>query len=182
MSRFYDVGPLGQAAVNLFHGWGYNFYRAENQLRADDQLIRSMASGLLAQAHASLEAAEAVYRRSHLPPPTRAQPFPDPQAVAGAQALERLGRAIGALEGQIRHQPVPENDRMSQRYRTEAPTLAALGEWDKRLIGQAELLRAMLDGASGEAVLGQAAELETGIAAIGDTLRQRQGVLFGGAG
>jgi len=32
-------------------------------------------------------------------------------------ALERLGREVGALEGLIRHQPVPENDRMTQRYR-----------------------------------------------------------------
>ena len=43
---FYDVGPLRQVAINLFYGWGYNFYREENQLRADDQLIRSKAAWL----------------------------------------------------------------------------------------------------------------------------------------
>jgi len=41
MSAFYDQGPLSQIAINLFYGWGYNFYRQENQLRADDQLIRA---------------------------------------------------------------------------------------------------------------------------------------------
>ena len=37
---FYDTDALTEIAINLFHGWGYNFYRVENQLRADDQLIR----------------------------------------------------------------------------------------------------------------------------------------------
>ncbi len=180
MSRFYDVGPLGEVAANLFHGWGYNFYREENHLRADDQLIRSYACGLLGQARASVEAAESDYRRTHLPLPTRAQPFPDPQAVAGAQALERLSRAIGTVEGQVRHQPVPENDRMTQRYRSERTTLEALGEFDKLLIGQADLLRTMLAGATGEAALAQLPELEAGVAALADTLRRRQDVLFGG--
>lgn len=178
MSGFYDQGALGQVAVNLFHGWGYNFYRLEIQLRTDDQLIRSMASGLLAQARAALEAAESAYRRERLPPPSRAQPFPDPAAVAGAQALERLGRAVTALEGQIRHQPVPENDRMTQLYREEARTLASLGECDKQLIGQADLLRATVTGLSGDAVLLRATEIEAGIAAIAETLRQRQDVML----
>ncbi|MGI4731518.1 MAG: hypothetical protein ACRYFW_07200 [Janthinobacterium lividum] len=181
MSSFYEVGPLGEVAVNLFHGWGYNFYREENQLRADDQLIRSYACGLLGQARASVETAEAAYRRLRLPAPTRAQPFPDPEAVAGAQALERLSRSIGAVEGQIRHQPVPENDRMTQRYRSEATTLEALADFDKLLIGRADLLRALLVGATGEATLAQLHELEAGVASVADTLRQRQDVLLRGA-
>lgn len=179
MSGFYDVGPLGEVAINLFHGWGYNFYREENQLRADDLLIRSHACAILGKSRASLEAAEASYRRTHLPAPTRAKPFPDAQAVADAQALERLSRAIGTVEGQVRHQPVPENDRMSQRYRTEGRTLEALGEIDMLLVGQAELLRTMLDGVTGEAALTQLAEIESGLKAIGETLRHRQQVLFG---
>ena len=34
-------GPIAQTASLLFYGWGYNFYRVENQLRADDLLIRA---------------------------------------------------------------------------------------------------------------------------------------------
>ena len=49
-SVFYDLGPLEEIAVNLFHGWGYNFYRFENQLRADDQLIRSKVGAILGSA------------------------------------------------------------------------------------------------------------------------------------
>ena len=46
-SGFYDAGLLRQIATNLFYGWGYNFYRVENQLRADDQLVRTKAASLL---------------------------------------------------------------------------------------------------------------------------------------
>ena len=113
---FYDAGLLRQIATNLFYGWGYNFYRAENQLRADDQLVRSQAAGLLSQAMAAVDAAESAYRREHLPPPSRSKPFPDAEAVAAAQGLERLARAIGALSAAIQHQAAPENDRMTQRY------------------------------------------------------------------
>ena len=60
--------------------------------------------------------------------------------MANAQTLERLAQAIGALEGQIRAQPVPENDRMTERYRQEAPTLQKLLDCDMRLAGQAEIV------------------------------------------
>lgn len=45
-----------------------------------------------------------------------------------AQARERLGREVGALESQIRLQP--ENDRMTRRYRQGAATPASLTEKD----------------------------------------------------
>ena len=178
MSRFYDAGPLAQVGINLFYGYGYNFYRHENQLRADDQRVRQMACTLLGRARAGVDQAEASYRRDNIKPPTRANPFPDAAVVANAQALERLGRAVGALEGQIRHQPVPENDRMNQRYRAEGNTLAALADKDAVLVGQADLLRSMLEGAAGDAILANKREIETGIAAITTTLRDRQTFLL----
>src|SRR5580698_10625419 len=106
-SVFYDDDPLRELAINLFHGWGYNFYRQENQLRADDQLVRSKVGLLLGWARKSVETAERDYRRDFLPPPSREKPRPDAAAVAGAQAIERLSRAIGAIQGQITAQPVP---------------------------------------------------------------------------
>jgi hypothetical protein len=66
---FYDAGALRQVATNLFYGWGYNFYRVENQLRADDQLVRAKAAWLLGVAMASVDAAEIEYRREFLPAP-----------------------------------------------------------------------------------------------------------------
>ena len=178
MSRFYEAGPLAQVGINLFYGYGYNFYRLENQLRADDQRVRQMACSLLNRARAGIDEAESRYRRENIAPPTRANPFPDPAVGANAQALERLGREVGGLEGLIRHQPVPENDRMAQRYRLEAATLATLAEKDAVLVGQAELLRSLVEGAAGEAILANKGEIETGIAAIATTLRDRQTFLL----
>ena len=177
-SEFYDAGALRQIAVNLFHGWGYNFYRAENQLRADDQLVRSKAVWLLGVAMAAVDAAESVYRREYLPAPTRAKPFPDAAAVASAQKLERLARAIGALEATIEHQPVPENDRMTQRFRNEGATLLELLDCDEQLVGQCELFRSRVVDRTGLALLDGMAELEAGLLAIQVTLRNRGAILL----
>ncbi len=174
MSRFYEAGPLAKVGINLFYGYGYNFYRQENQFRADDQRVRQMACSLLGRARAAIDEAESRYRRENIPTPSRANPFPDAAIVANAQALERLGREVGGLEGLIRHQPVPENDRMTQRYRQEGNTLAALAEKDAVLVGQAELLRSIVEGAAGDAILASKREIEDGIGAINSTLRERQ--------
>lgn len=168
-----DLDRVGQIAVNLFTGYGYNYYRIENQLRADDQLVRTTAAALLGQARAAVDAAESAYRREHMPAPTRAAPFPPAEAVAGAQALERLARDIGALEARVRTQPAPANDRMTQLYRAETDTLARLIERDKRLVGEAELLREMLAGADGEAVPAIAAAARVRMDGIAEALRER---------
>lgn len=175
---FYDASLLRQLATNLFYGCGYNFYRIENQLRADDQLVRSKAASLLGEAMSSVCAAESAYRREFLPAPTRAKPFPDAEAVANAQRLEQLARAIGAVEAALQHQPVPANDRMTQRYRTEGPTLRKLLDHDERLVGQCELLRTKVNSQDPTAVLKQLPDLEAGIAAIRATLHDREMVLL----
>jgi hypothetical protein len=175
---YHDLDEIDEAAINLFHGWGYNFYRVENQLRTDDLLIRSKVGWLLGSARAGVETAESAYRRAFLPPPSRQQPRHDPAAVAGAQAIERLAQAIGALEGQIRALPVPENDRMIERHRREATVLALLLAIDQRLAGQAELLRAALDGKDGSWLIEHAAVAIEGLAAIAETVRERQALLF----
>ena len=180
MPGFYDVGPLEQIAINLFYGWGYNFYRQENQLRADDQVIRGKVGFLLGTARKGVETAESGYRREFLPPPSREKPRPDAAAVAGAQSLERFSKAIGALQALINNQPVPENDRMTQRYREEAATLQSLIQSDQLLTGQAELLRSMIDGKNGTWIIEHLSDLQEGITAISETLRQRQLLLFPG--
>jgi hypothetical protein len=173
-SAFYDAGRLRQVATSLFYGWGYNFYRVENQLRADDQLVRSKAASLLGIAMASVTTAETEYRREFLPPPSRQKPFPDP----AAQRLERLAKEIGALEALIEQQPVPENDRMTQRYRQEAPTLKTLIHWDEQLVGQCDLLRSMVEKQNGSSILDHQPDLESGLEAIRTTLQSREAVLL----
>ena len=175
---FYDVDALGKVAYNLFHGWGYNFYRKENQLRADDQLIRSQVGLLLGSARKSVETAERNYRRDFLPPPSREKPRPDAGAVANAQAIERLSRAIGAIQGQIGTLPVPENDRMTQRYRQEAETLPSAHEKRSKVGRPGRASRSMLDQKSGTDLVENMSALQEGLAAIAETLRTRQLLLF----
>jgi hypothetical protein len=175
---FYDAGTLRQIATNLFYGWGYNFYKRENQLRADDQLVREKAGWLLGHAAASVESAESNYRREFLPAPTREKPFPDAAAVAVAQRLERLVKAIRALVNRMTELPVPGSDRMTQRFREEAPTLEALIALDEQLVGQCELLRSTVEKHEGEWIAERMKEINAGLDAIDATLMKRQALLL----
>lgn len=175
---FYDAGPIRKVATNLFYGWGYNFYRLENQLRADDQLIRSKAAWLLGLAVSYVEKAESDYRREFLPPPSRQHPFPDANAVAAAQKLERLSKSISALELNLHQQPVPENDRMTQRFRKEAPTLQELIAQDELLVGRCEMLRAILENQPVAALLENLSSIESGVESIRANLQQRAAILM----
>jgi hypothetical protein len=177
-SSFYDDGVLRQTAINLFYGWGYNFYRRENQLRADDQLVRSKAAWLLGMARTSVELAAAEHRRANFGIPSRERPFPDPSVTAASQQLERLAASISMIGGRLQSQPVPENDRMTERYRREADTLKALIDCDERLVGQCKLLHATLDTRGGEWLLEHLDELNRGLAAIQETLRRREAALL----
>ena len=47
----------------LLNGYGYNWYRLDNQMRADDLLVRSRASEHLESAAARLRDPERHYRR-----------------------------------------------------------------------------------------------------------------------
>lgn len=175
---FYDADPICQIAINLFYGWGYNFYRTENQLRADNQLVRAKASWLLGRAAAAVSAAESDYRREFLPPPSREHPFPDAAAVASAQKLERLAKSITSLELLIQQQPVPENDRMTQRYRKEAPTLQTLITQDQLLVGRCEMLRSLVEDQPASALLGNLSSIENGLQAIRSNLEERAVILL----
>ena len=177
MPGFNDVFEISKIAITLLHNWGYN-YRLENHLRADAVLIRDKVGFLLGTARKNLEKAEADYRREFLPPPSREKPRHDPASVASAQALERLSKGIGALATLINTQPVPENGRVPRRPRQEAPTLQQLIDSDQLLVGQAELLRTTVDGRKGEWLIENKSTVEEGLAAIGETLRKRQALLF----
>lgn len=178
-SAFYRQGTADQVAVNLFYGWGYNFYRVENQLRADDLLVRAKVSARLGAARGGVEAAEAAFRRERLPPLSRAKPLPDPDAVRDAQVIEAIGREIGAVEGAVRALPVPETDRMTQLYRDEAETLLLLVDADQAMVSLAESLRATLAFAAGPWIVEHAAEINERLLALRRAIEARRDILAG---
>ena len=141
-----SAGAAKQLLSNLFYGWGYNFYRNENQLRADDLLIRAKVSEMLAAMRAHLAGLERDWRREHLPAPTREHPFPDAAAVATAQGLQRVQQGIEALETKVRTAPVPEMDRVTQRHVNERDALERLAAVDGDLVMAA---KSALDAATG---------------------------------
>ncbi len=177
MSAFYDAGSVRAVANTLFLGWGYDFYKTTNQLRADDQLIRAKVGQLLGFAQADLAAAETAYRRAAIAPPTRANPFPDPAVVAAAQTLERLTREVGGLIGRVAAAPAPSADRMTDRYRDESDTLTYLRDHDRVLVGQAALLRSVVEGKDGTALIAAAGEIDEGLTALRRTLEARASAL-----
>jgi hypothetical protein len=176
MPGFNDAFEISKLAIILLHGWSYN-YRIEKHFRADAVLIRDKVGFLLGTARKNVEKAEADYRREFLPPPSREKPRHDPAFVAGAQSIERLSKGIGALATLLNTQPLPEKERMTRRPGQEGPTLQQLIDSDQLLVGQADLLRVIVDGKKGGWLVENKSTVEDGLAAIGETLRKRQGLL-----
>jgi hypothetical protein len=130
--------PVYRVWVMLLNGYGYNWYRLDNQLRADDLLIRSRASEHLEAAAARLREIEGRYRRRHLPPPTRERPDPDPDHLAAARAIRAVADRILEVDTRVRGAAVPPNDMVWMRHRDEVETLWQLSQCDVVLVGAAK--------------------------------------------
>lgn len=173
-SKFYDIGTLEKIAIDLFYGWGYNFYRLENQLRFDDLLIRQRACLLLNAAKLSISKAESQYRKEFIKTPTRENPFPSAETVSVVTALSDFVICVAKVEAYVRALPVPEKDRFTNRYRHEAETMVALSKVDLKLIGQAEVLRVDLDSKDATWILENRDLINVGLNALDDTIKERQ--------
>jgi len=124
----------------LLNGYGFNWYRTDNQARADDLLVRQKAGYFLNLAASKLLEAETAYQRKYLPPGTREQPFPPAANVAAHRRLRELRQAVLSMEATIRSLPVPPTDKIWQRHRQEVATLKRLTDADIGLVGAAKLL------------------------------------------
>jgi hypothetical protein len=175
--EYYETGKLGQIAILLWSGWGYNMFKVENQLRADSLLIRSKGSEILGRAAASLKDAESAYRKAKLPPLTRQSPRHDPDALAGARTIEGLVTEVGRIEGLLRSAPAPETDRIMQRYRRERNLLERLGQSDIATIGKAEVFRRVIQGKDGQWLLDNESEVRAGLASLTESIAERSGLL-----
>jgi hypothetical protein len=134
--------PIYRTWVMLLNGYGYNWYKLDNKLRADDLLIRSRASEHLADAIARLREIEARYRRKYLPPPTREHPDADPDHLAAMRQIRLIADRILDIDTKLRGAAVPPNDQIWKRHRDELDSLWQLSECDVVLVGAAKDLTA----------------------------------------
>jgi len=133
-SRLYRIG------VMLLNGYGYNWYRLDNQMRADDVLVRSRASEHLENAAARVRDLEGRYRRKYLSPPTREHPDPDPQHLAAAQHFRAVADRILEMDTRLRGAAVPPDDKIWLRQRGEVEILQQIGKCDVVLVADAKEL------------------------------------------
>jgi hypothetical protein len=168
---------LLEAGELLLNGWGYNWYRRENLMRADDILLRNHAEQLLGEAEAAMQSAAAAFRSIFLPPPSRENPLPDPQHLAQLRAFVSLLAELDAIRTAVRGAAMPPDDKIWRRHRDEHDTLAQLARCDALIAGASAALRteAALTGP------GQASEegnrFRAQLAALQRVLTQRRALL-----
>ena len=133
---------LLEAGELLLNGWGYNWYRSENLMRADDVLLRNHAEQLLGEAEAALQSAAAAFRSTFLPPPSRDNPLPDPQRLAELRAFRSLIAELDAIRTAVRGAAMPPDDKIWRRHRDEHETLVRLGRFDAMIAAACATLRA----------------------------------------
>jgi hypothetical protein len=170
---------LLRIGVMLLNGYGYNWYRQDNRIRADDLLIRSRASEHLDHAVARLRDLEGRYRRHYLPPPTRERPEPLPQHLAAARLFRAVVERIGEIDTNLRGAAVPPDDKIWRRHRGEIETLQRLGQCDAVLMAGAKELDDVVAGLPTDAGLDPAAEeqIDRHLDQLRTTLRQRGEIL-----
>lgn len=150
-----EAGPGKRLLSNLFYGCGYNFYRRESELRADDMLIRGKLCQLLHECRTHLRSLEAAFFRAHRAAPERDYAYLNPAAVIMAQALLHAQRDLQAKEMAIRGAVLPETDDIHQRHRKERRTLEKLvvvdGEVLLALVTLRDAVAKLNDGAAAAA-------------------------------
>jgi len=143
-SRLHRIG------VMLLNGYGYNWYRLDNQMRADDLLVRSRAS-------------------EHL----------DPQHLAAAQHYRAVADRILEIDTRLRGAPVPPDDKIWLRQRGEFETLQRLGNCDVVLVARAKELVETAAGLPADVCIDPAIEQEIDkhLGRLAETLTRRDEIL-----
>jgi len=164
---------LLHAGELLLNGWGYNWYRAENLMRADDLLLRNQADQLLGDALAACRRAEAVFRQKYMGPPSRQHPLPDPERVAELHEFQAMLKQLEDLRTRLRGAAMPPEDRIARRHTEEADLLFKLGRCDAMLAARAQALRAEALAMTPVDLTGLPGRLEPHVTQLRDSLQHR---------
>ncbi len=128
------TSPLLQKLDLMLLGDGFNFYRAENRLRADDLLVRQKACAPLGDAARRIGELAIEFQNNHIPAPTRDQPYPPAELTAILRQLTELRARISGMAARIQGLPAPAQDRIWRRFRNEQGLLEQL------LVADADML------------------------------------------
>lgn len=170
--------PVIAAIQLLMTGFGYNFYDARNVARANDQLVRAKASGLLADAGRVLARLEFSYREEHIPELTREQPSLPPDVLQPLKKLERTIRRLADVDTRIRSLETPASDFVWFRIRDERSMLEKLLALDVGLVVTATDVAQRVDALNVEALLDSGlAEITADLDRLDTALSQRRALL-----
>lgn len=120
------ANPIMQKLDLMLLGDGFNFYRAENRLRADDLLVRQKACTPLGDAARRFGELAIEFQNKHIPAPTRDQPYPPADLTAVLRRLTELRSRISNMAARIQGLPAPTQDRIWRRFRSEHGLLEQL--------------------------------------------------------
>jgi hypothetical protein len=168
---------LLQAGELLLNGWGFNWYRAENLMRADDILLRNQADQLLGDALAAFRRAETVFRQKYLGSPSRQTPLPDPARMVELQSFRTLLESVEALRTRLRGASMPPDDKVWRRHRDEASLLSSLGQCDAKLAASAQALRAEALAITPAGLVDMPGQIEPRLRQLSDLLDERSKLL-----
>ena len=145
--------PIVNAVRQLMTGFGYNFYDARNVARANDQLVRVKAAGILGDAGRVLARLEFAYREEYCPPPSREQPFLPAAVTKPLKKLERTIRRLADVSTRILAAETPPTDMIWFRVRNEHWMLQKLLAFDVALTVEATDLGKHVAALNAEALL-----------------------------
>jgi hypothetical protein len=141
---------LSEELQHLMLGYGFNFYRIENQLRADDLLIRQRAGASLGRAAARLDQLAQEFQRTCMPAPSREHPTPPAESMERLNALRRLRQRVMDQNALLQGMSAPAQDKIWRRLRDEQALLEALLQADIALVKLAVKLATQVDMLSAE--------------------------------
>jgi hypothetical protein len=128
---------ISQEIEHLLLGGGFNFYRVENQLRADDLLVRQRAGNSLGLAAAQLDKLSQEFQRTCIAAPTRDCPYPPAEVMERLNALRRLRQRIITANSLLQALSSPAQDKIWRRFRDEQTLLTSLLNADIAMLRQA---------------------------------------------
>jgi len=135
----------------LMGGYGFNYYRTENQMRADDLLVRQRAGGSFGHAADRLEQLAQEFQRTIIPAPSRQQPYPPTELMARLTALRALRHRVMNQSTMLASLPAPAQDKIWRRLRDEQGLLQQLLQADIAMLKLAAEVDHQIQSLSAEA-------------------------------